>query len=364
MKIQDVVLYLESLAPLRLQESYDNAGLLTGDASQQVRGVLVSLDCTEAVIDEAIAKNCNLVVCHHPLIFKGLKKLTGAGYVERTVIKSIQSGVAIYAIHTNLDNVAQGVNGRIAEKLGLINPHILQPKEELLRKLAVFCPHTHAEVVREALFAAGAGHIGNYSECSFNLEGYGTFKAGAGTDPYIGEQAQRHTEPETRIEVVYPVYLESGIIRAMQQAHPYEEVAYDSYVLANCWNGVGAGMVGELPEPMEEPRFLEYLKEKMELNVVRYTPLQGKKVTRVALCGGAGSFLLPQAIRSGAQVFVTADFKYHEFFDADGRIVVADIGHYESERFTIDLLGDWIKKKFSNFAVHLTELNTNPINYL
>jgi len=361
--IKDVVTYLESIAPLSLQESYDNAGLIAGDFSSEVKGVLVSLDCTEDIISEAIDHKCNLVISHHPIVFQGLKKLNGRSYVERTVIKAIRNNIAIYAIHTNLDNVLDGVNRKIGEKLGLTNLKILSPKKNQLRKLVTFCPDEFAEKVRSSLFKAGCGQIGNYDECSYNVQGTGTFRALEGAKPFVGEKGIRHSEPETRIEAVFQVQLESQIIKALLSSHPYETVAYDIYSLENYNYEIGSGMIGELKQEMGEEEFLQKLKSAMNTVCIRHTPLLDKKVKKVAICGGSGSFLLEDAIKSGAEFFVTSDYKYHQFFDADKKIVIADIGHYESEQFTSELLKELLVRNFSTFAVRLTELVTNPVQY-
>ena len=363
MKLSQLTAYLETLAPPAYQEDYDNSGLIVGHADMEVFQALISLDCTEAVVDEAIANNCQVIISHHPIVFRGLKKFNGKTYVERVVEKVIRKNIALYAIHTNLDNVLAGVNAKICQTLGLKNCRILAPKTGLLKKLVTYVPVSHAEAVRKALFEAGAGHIGNYSECSFNAEGSGTFKGNEHTDPYAGEPGKRHTENEVRIETIYPAVLESKLLVALVLAHPYEEVAYDLYELTNPNQQVGAGMIGELEMNMQEEEFLYHLKQKMRAHVIRHTAYTGRHVKRVAVCGGSGSFLLKQAIAAGADVFVTADFKYHEFFDADGKLVIADIGHFESEHFTQQLLYENIRKKFSNFALRLTEVNTNPVKY-
>ncbi len=364
MKIKDIIRRLEEIAPPAYQEGYDNAGLLTGDREAGLRGVLVSLDCTEAVLEEAVSKGCNMVVSHHPIVFTGLKRLTGDGYVQRVVIRAIREGIAIYAIHTNLDNVTHGVNRKICDKLGLENCRVLRPMTGRLKKFAVFCPRDHAEKVRAALFAEGGGYIGNYSECSFNSEGTGTFRGGEGADPYVGTPGERHLEEEVRVEVVIPDIHLSSATRAMIQAHPYEEPAYDVYPLENAFPAAGAGMVGDLPAPAGEMEFLEKLKSVFRTGCVRHTAPAGKPVSRVAVCGGAGSFLLEDAVHAGADLFVSADFKYHQFFDADGRIVIADVGHFESEQFTIELLGQLLTDKMPKFALHLTETSTNPVRYI
>lgn len=364
MKVKDVTGYLESLAPRSYQESYDNSGLLTGSPDQEVTGIMVTLDCIEAVVQEAIDTNCNLIVAHHPIIFSGLKKLTGSNYVERTIIKAIQHSIAIYAIHTNLDNVHTGVNRKIAEKIGLTNLRILFPKSSSLVKLVTFIPTSHVEPVLTALYAAGAGQIGNYKNCSFQTEGTGTFMPNEEANPHTGSANKQEFVKEVRAEVILPAYKEADILAALKKSHPYEEVAYYLTPLNNLNQEVGSGMVGETPTPEEPAAFLARLKSNMNLSVIRHTRLLDKPVQKVAVCGGSGAFLLPHAIKAGAQVFITADFKYHEFFDADNRIIIADIGHYESEVFTKDLLVAFLTKKFPTFAVNFSRIITNPIRYI
>ncbi|MDP4262181.1 MAG: Nif3-like dinuclear metal center hexameric protein [Bacteroidota bacterium] len=363
MKIADIIADLENLAPPSYQEHYDNAGLITGDGAWECRGIICSLDATEDVVKEAISQKCNLVIAHHPIIFGGLKKINGKNYVEKTIIRAIKNDIAIYAIHTNLDNVIEGVNGRMAKMLGLENLSILIPRQSTLKKLFTFVPANKAEQVRNAIFSAGGGNIGNYSECSFNAEGEGTFKAKEGTNPYVGEIGKRHSEKEVKIEVVLPAYLENKIVSALKSAHPYEEVAYDMIDLSNANSRVGSGVIGMLPEAIEEKKFLSRLKEVFQLTTLRHTSFLEKKIHKVALCGGAGSFLVSKALTAGADAFITADMKYHEFFDANGRILIADIGHYESEQFTINLLQEFLEQKFPTFAVLKTTVRTNPVWY-
>lgn len=364
MKIQKLIKYIEAFAPSAYQESYDNSGLIVGNSNEKITGVILCLDSTEAVIDEAIEKGCNLVIAHHPIVFSGLKRFNGRNYIERVVMKAIKNDIAIYACHTNLDNVQAGVNAKIAEKLGLINTKILAPKSKIIKKLSVYVPVKEADNVRSALFAVGAGRIGNYDEASFNVVGAGTFRANENANPHIGEIGKRHYEAETKIEVIFPFDIQRKVIAAMLKAHPYEEVAYDIVTIDNQHQGIGAGMIGELAEYMEETPFLKHLKKTMQTDCVRYTNLLKNPVRRVAVCGGSGQFLLRQAISQNADVFITADFKYHQFFDADGKIVIADIGHFESEQFTIDLFYDLITNKFDDFSVYRTTINTNPVNYL
>ncbi len=363
MKVKEIASVLEKAAPTALQESYDNSGLLIGDPEMEVQAALVTIDVTEEVIDEAISKQCNLIVAHHPLIFKGLKRITGSNYVERSVIKAIKNDIAIYATHTNLDNVLEGVNGKIADKLGLINRKILRPKKDLLLKLVTFVPHAQLADVQQALFEAGAGHIGEYDSCSFSQQGTGSFRANEKATPFVGEKNEIHLEPETRLEVIIPRYLLGQVVRSLKASHPYEEVAYDIFSLENSWDTVGAGMIGELEEPLEERDFLVKLKETFQVPTIRHTPLLGKKIETVALCGGSGSSFLNDALRAHADIYISGDFKYHEFFDAERQILIADIGHYESEQYTKDVISEIITKNLTNFAVRISETVTNPINY-
>ena len=364
-RVRDVIAELEAWAPPSLQESYDNSGLLVGDRNAEVTGVLVSLDCTESVVTEAVEKGANLVVSHHPIVFNGLKRFTGGTYVERTVMAAIRHGIQLYAIHTNLDNVSDGVNQRLASLVGCTHQslRILRPKANVLMQVAVFVPVDHAEAVQQAMFDSGAGHIGNYDECGWSVAGQGTFRPLPGAQPYAGQVGERERADEVRLEVVVEPWKLSGLLHAMKAAHPYEEVAHSVWPLENTLSNVGSGMVGELPEAMDEAAFLDRLKKVLGCGAVKHTQLLGRPVRRVAVCGGSGSFLLGDAIRSGADVFVTSDFKYHEFFDADGRIVIADVGHYESEWQTTDLILNRLNEKFTNFALHLAKANPNPIHY-
>jgi dinuclear metal center YbgI/SA1388 family protein len=364
MKLKEITNYLESVAPLAYQENYDNAGLICGNHDMDISAALICLDSTEAVIDEAIFCGCNLVIAHHPIVFSGLKKFNGNTYIERVIIKAIQNNVAIYVAHTNLDNVFNGVNAKIAEKLGLINCSILSPQKNLLKKLVTFCPEDKAVEIRAALFSAGAGCIGNYDEVSFNTNGIGTFRAGKNANPFVGEIGIAVNEREVRIEIVYLSHIESKLLNALLLAHPYEEVAYDLISLTNSHDKVGAGLVGDLANEMDEMEFLKMLKKCMHADGIRYTALRDQKIKRVAVCGGSGSFLLKDAIKSGADIFVTADFKYHQFFDAENQLIIADVGHYESEQYTMELFYELLNKKFNTFAFHLSKINTNPIKYL
>lgn len=364
MLVKDIIQAIEAYAPPVFQEGYDNSGLQIGNPADEVKAVLISLDVTEAVLEEAMQRGANMIVVHHPLLFSGLKQVSGRNYIERIVRMAIKNDLNIYACHTNLDNVHNGVNAKIAEKLGLQNTAILSQMGDSLLKLYTYAPADVADKVREAMFAAGAGTIGQYSECSFNTRGTGTFRPGADTNPVIGKAGGgRESVDEVKIEVLVDKAQQHRVVKALVDAHPYEEVAYELVALRNVNQELGAGMIGTLAEPMEETAFLQHIKKTMGAACIRHTPLQGKKVQKVAVCGGSGSFLLKDATRQGADFFITADFKYHQFFDADSKIVIADIGHYESEQFTGEIFRDIINKKFPNFAALLSNLSTNPVNY-
>ena len=355
---------IENVAPLQLQESYDNAGLIIGNAKMDINKALICFDVTEEVLDEAISIGANLIISHHPIIFGGIKKLNGKNYVERIVLKAIKNDIALYAAHTNLDNVIAGTNKILAEKLGLKNIKTLSPQSSMLNKLVVFVPQSHKEKVEQAIFNAGAGSIGKYDSCSFQAEGEGTFRAMEGSNPFVGEIGEFHHEKEVRIETVFPKHIKGNIISAMLNAHPYEEVAYDIYNLENKIDNIGAGIIGNLENEADELSFLNKLKEITNAQGIKYTNILGNKIKKVALCGGSGAFLINKAKSAGADIYISGDIKYHEFFDADNSMIIADIGHYESEQFTTALLFSIIKEKLPTFAFQISGINTNPINYL
>ena len=364
MILHKIISAIEQLAPSALQESYDNAGLIVGNPNQEIHRAIISFDVTEEVLEEAKAKGANLIISHHPIIFGGLKKLTGKNYVERCVLFAIKNDIALYAVHTNIDNVLGGTNRLLAERLGLKNPSVLKKQKDVLQKLVVFVPNDHLKAVQDAIFKAGAGHIGQYDQCSFQLNGEGNFRALAGANPYVGEQNIAHQEPEVRLETIMPSYLKGKIIQAMIAAHPYEEVAYDIYPILNQSNKIGAGIIAELENAEQEMDFLMKLKTITSSACIRHTALRNKAIKKVALCGGSGAFLIAAAKSAGADIYITGDIKYHEFFDAEKQLVLADIGHYESEQFIIELLFNYIKEIFPTFAVQKSEINTNPISYL
>lgn len=364
MRIKEIIQVIEQLAPLPLQEEYDNSGLQCGDPNREATGVLLAIDVTEDVIEEAIALGCNLIISHHPIAFRPFRSLTGRNYVERSMIMAIRNDVALYAAHTNLDNAQGGVNYKLAEMLELQNVKILLPKDNSLLKFVTTVPLLHAESVRNALFNAGAGHIGNYDSCSYNLTGEGTFRPGVGSNPFVGEAEKLHFEQEVRIETVLPVMRKEEVLRALLAVHPYEEPVYDLYPIANEWGQHGSGVVGVLPEPMPEQEFLYLLKDIFNLPTISHTKLQGREIRDVAICGGSGAFLIPHAVSYGADAFVTGEVKYNDYYDAEDRLLLAVVGHYESEICTKDLFYDLLSIKFPTFAIHKSAFDVNPVKYL
>jgi dinuclear metal center YbgI/SA1388 family protein len=363
MQVTDVANVFEQFAPLQFQESYDNAGLCLGNPVTEVKGIILTIDITEEILDEAISKNCNLIISHHPLIFENIKSLTGKNYVERCIAKAILNNIAIYSAHTNLDSVYEGVSHKMCEKLQLQDCQVLSPLKGELKKLVTFVPDSNVDNVREAIFNAGAGNIGNYDSCSFNMKGSGTFRGNEESNPFKGKKGEFHFENETRIETIFPSYLEAKVITALLKAHPYEEAAYDIYPLDNKFYKAGMGMIGELPVEKDEKSFLSLVKSTFNTGCIRHTKLLNKAIKKIALCGGSGSSLLSESIRQNADVFISGDFRYHQFFQAENKILIIDIGHFESEQFTKEIFYNLLMKNFPNFAVHFSSVNTNPINY-
>ncbi|MEI8201979.1 MAG: Nif3-like dinuclear metal center hexameric protein [Bacteroidota bacterium] len=363
MIVKDIADLLEKHAPLSLQESYDNSGLQIGNPQDQVESALICLDITIDVVDEAIQKGCNMIISHHPLLFSGIKKITGRTYIEKIVHKAIKNDIVIYSAHTHFDNIKNGVNKIFAEKIGLTNLSILKPISGTLRKLVTFCPVADAEKVRNAIFSAGAGNIGNYDSCSSNTMVEGTFRANTDANPYVGSINELHHEKEIRIETIYPYYLEKEILKAMLEIHPYEEVAYDIYALQNDFNEIGAGMIGELAERTSAHSFMKILKETLQVPVLRYSGFIKKDIQKIAICGGSGAFLIKDAIAKKADVFITSDIKYHTFGDHSEQVILIDAGHFETEQFTKHLLCDILKKNFPNFATQISEQDNNLLRY-
>jgi len=364
MQIKEVISYIESFIPLFYQESYDNCGLIVGDSNQNISSVLICTDVTEEIISEAIENKSNFIISHHPVIFNGLKKITGKTFTERIIIKAIQNNISLYSSHTNLDSIIGGINSKLCDKIGLTNCKILQPLKNELRKLVTFVPTEYANNVRNAIFEAGAGYIGNYDCCSYNTEGKGTFRASKNANPFVGNIGELHFENEIKIETVFQKSSQEKIINALLNSHPYEEVAFDIFPLENKFEKAGMGMIGELTKETDELTFLNYLKNIFNIKLLRHSKLLNKNIKKVAVCGGSGYSLLSEAIKQNADIFVSADFKYHQFFEADNKIIIADIGHYESEHFAKEIIYDLLIKKFTTFAVYLSKVNTNSINYI
>ncbi len=364
MIVADVIQHLQSFAPFSLQEDYDNSGLFCGSHEDEVTGILITLDITLPIIDEAIANNCNLIVSHHPITLAGLKQISGKNTTEKIIIKAIKSSIAILCVHTNVDKVSNGVSSTMAKKLNLSDCSILKPEVGLLKKLITFVPNKQFEQVRAALFESGAGEIGNYNSCSYNTSGYGTFKALENANPFVGEIDAIHTEDEIKLEVVFQKWKQNQIIEALHNSHPYETPAFDIISLDNTLLDIGYGIIGKIISPMDELEFLNIVKEKFNCKIIKHTELSGKPIKSVALCGGSGSFLIQSAIQAKADIFITGDIKYHQFFEAENKLILADIGHFESEQFTKELFFELLTKKFPNFAIHLSKVNSNPIKYL
>jgi dinuclear metal center YbgI/SA1388 family protein len=363
MKINQIIHFVEEMAPLQIQEDYDNSGLIIGDLEKEIQGVLISLDVTEEVIYEAIRKGCDLIISHHPMIFKDVKRINSSTPAGRMINLAIRNDIALYSAHTNLDNTHGGVSWVFGKKLGLNNINVLSPKRNLLKKLVTFCPVDQEDRVRQALFDAGAGVIGNYDCCSFNLEGKGTFRGLEGSQPFVGEPGSLHYETETRIETIFPFYYESRVIRALLDAHPYDEVAYDIYPLSNRHPLIGSGITGEFDQEISETMLLEKVKTIAAIPFVRHSSLTGRKIRSVGFCGGSGRFLIPEAIGLGVDAFITADLSYHDFSEVDNKLLLVDSGHYESEQFSKEVIYNKLVEKIPNFVVLVSEINTNGVHY-
>jgi len=363
MKIKSFIQKIEKLAPLDYAEDFDNTGLIVGDKNQDIKSVLITLDTTEDVVNEAIKKQCNLILSFHPILFSGIKKITPDNYVNKAVIKAIKNDIAIYATHTALDNSIDGVNRKICEKLNLKHPQILIPKNKIIKKLTTYVPNKNAENLRDKLFEAGAGNIGNYSNCSFNIQGQGSFKGEEGSNPVVGQKGETHYEEETQINITFPKHIENKVLQQLFKHHPYEEVAYEIETLDNINQNIGLGMCGEFEEALDEKTFLNRLKKQFKTPVLKHSKLLGKPIKKVAVLGGSGASAIKNAIHSKADAYVTADLKYHDYFHAENKILLVDLGHYESEQFTKELLYTYINENFTNFALVLSNTNTNPVQY-
>lgn len=363
MKISEITGAIEKYAPLWLQEEWDNAGLQVGDTDREATGAVLCVDATEAIVDEAIDRGVNLVISHHPLLFRGLKRITGRTATERIVAKALKHDIAIYSAHTNMDSAPGGVSWATGRRAGLTAMRTLVPQQGRLMKLAVFVPSAYSNAVSEALWNAGAGRMGNYDRCAYMTDGRGTYRPLPGADPAIGTVGQSHTEAETRIEVVFPTAISGRVVQAMLKAHPYEEPAFDLIPLANDITSAGLGVIGSLKTPMPASEYIAWVKQALGIGAIPYAGDARRMVHRVALCGGAGAEFIGNAIAAGADLYMCGDLKYHDFTTHADSIVLADIGHYESEQCTKEIFYDIIQKNFPNFATYYAEEDKNPISY-
>ena len=363
MIVKDVIDHLDEFAPLCYAEEFDNVGLIIGDYNQKVKGILVTLDSTEIVVEEAIKKKCNLIISFHPIIFNDLKSITKKNYVDRVIHKAIKNDIAIVAIHTALDNSIIGVNSTICKRLKIKDSKILIPKEKTIKKLTTYIPYKNVERLKSEIFKIGGGSIGKYENCSFSYEGMGSFKGNEQSSPKIGEKLKFTEVKEICVNITFLKHLEQRIINVLKDNHPYEEIAYEIITLDNYNQNIGMGMIGNLDKPMQENNFISFVKKQMKSSSIKHSKRLGKKIQKVAVLGGSGSFGIENAINSGADAYVTSDLKYHDYFRAEDKLLLLDIGHYESEQFTKKLMFDFLTKKIPNFAIVLSKTNTNPIKY-
>ncbi|MBP5687674.1 MAG: Nif3-like dinuclear metal center hexameric protein [Muribaculaceae bacterium] len=363
MKVKEITDAIEAVAPLYLQESWDNSGMQVGDQDSEVTGVVLCTDVREEIVDEAIERGANMIISHHPLLFRGLKKIVGRSYQERIVAKAIKNDITIYCAHTNMDSAVGGVNFKMAEKLGMTGVRVLDPQQGTQRKIVVFVPTEAVAMVEKAMCDAGAGRLGNYDNCTYSMNGEGHYRALDGAEPWAGKVGEKHSEPEVRLEVLVHKALCGRVVAAMIKAHPYEEPAFDIIALENGDKYAGLGVIGDV-EPQDARGFLEKVKNAFEVEAVRYSGNLDRQVRRVAMCGGAGADFIGLAMSQGADVYITGDMKYHEFQGNEERIILADIGHYESEHYTKEIFYDIISKKNPNFAVDFAKSEKNQVKYL
>ena len=363
MIVKEVINYLDEFSPFCYAEEFDNVGLIIGDYTQKVNGILVTLDSTESVIDEAIKSKCNLIISFHPIIFNDIKSITTNTYVERVIHKSIKNNISIIAIHTSLDNSIKGVNSAICKKLDIKNYKILIPKERTIKKLTTYIPSENVAKLKSEIFKIGGGSLGKYDNCSFSYKGLGSFKGNKKSNPKIGNKLTYTEIEEVCVNITFLKHLEKEVVKALKENHPYEEIAYEINTLENSNQNIGMGMIGELASSMDENKFLSFLKKKMKSKLIKHSKKIGKKIAKIAVLGGSGSFAIENAINSGADAFVTSDLKYHDYFKAENKILLVDIGHYESEQYTKNLIFNFLTKKIPNFAIVLSKTNTNPIMY-
>lgn len=354
---------IEQWAPFSWQESYDNAGLILGDPDRNVTEALVCFDVTPEVVDEAVRIGAGLIVSHHPAIFKGIKRINPASRLGYMIKQSLCHDIAWCALHTNLDNTLNGVNSYLCEQLGLKDVQPLAPLQDIYGKLQVYVPEAYAEKLRQALAEAGCGAGARYDACSYSSRGEGRFRAGSQAHPFSGQIGELHCEAECKIECLYPLHKTRQVLDVLRTNHPYEEPAFDLLPLRNEATGQGAGAIGNLQESMQETELLDKLKELTGTHCIRHSGFRGRKIRRIALCGGSGGSFIGNACARQADAYITGDLKYHDFADAGSGTWLVDIGHFESEKFAMELIFRFIRKNFPNFAVSISEQARNPVSF-
>lgn len=354
---------LEQWVPFVWQENYDNAGLILGDPNQQIRKALVCFDVTPEVVDEAVRNEADLILSHHPAIFKGIKRINPASRLGYMLKQSLCHDIAWCALHTNLDNTLSGVNSWLCEHLGLQEVRPLVPLQGIYGKLQVYVPEAYAEKLRQALAEAGCGAGTKYDTCSYTSRGEGRFRAGSQAHPFTGRIGELHCEAECKIECLYPLHKTRQVLDVLRTNHPYEEPAFDLLPLQNEAVEQGAGAIGILPETMQERELLDKLKELTGVHCIRHSGFQGRRIKKIALCGGSGGSFIANACGQKADVYITGDLKYHDFTDTEPGTWLVDIGHFESEKFAMELIFRFIRKNFPNFAVSISEQAKNPVSF-
>ncbi len=358
MTCKEIIKYFEEWAPKEIAWQKDNVGLQVGSLNNKLNNILLCLELHDQVIDDAIKKNCNLIISHHPLLFQPLKKIDLQNDKNSKLIeKLIKNNITLYSAHTNLDFTKEGVSFELAKKLKLNNIDFLVHQNSNQYKLSVFVPVDFVDKVANAIFENGGGRIGEYTNCSFRTKGNGTFKGSGNSNPYLGEKNKIELVEEIKLEVLVDSWKLKKILTAIFETHPYEEVAYDIYPLANSNKNYGAGTIGELDKPMHQKQFLDYVADNLKIKNFRYSK-GNNKIKKVALCGGAGSDLVKDALNSGADAFITADLKYHTFQDANEKILLIDAGHYETEIHSLDE----VKRKLSHYTIG-KNINTKIFKY-
>lgn len=369
--VKNIESTLSQLAPAMLKMDYDNVGLQVGDSSSKVKKILVSLNITSEVAEEAVKKKCDLIVSHHPLIFRPLKNIRAGEGNSDIIIKLVRNNISYIACHTNFDSVKQGVSFLLAEKIGLKNPKVLVTSKEIRKssyienyKLTVYVPKTHLFLLKKALAEAGAATIGEYDFCYFEQEGTGSFRPGIKATPHIGEKEKLSEITEIKLETIVPVRTVSSVIKALLQTHPYEEPAYDLYKLENDFQNYGLGAIGDLEKEVSMNEFLKIVTNKLKIDNVRFSrPENSKRIKRVAVMGGSGGDMWRKALSQGADAYLTAECDHHTFLDAKGKLFIVEATHQATEQFAVQGLTNYIKSKYANLEVVTSQEDCDPILY-